>query len=38
MLGAVHTRDESPQDGLGDVQTCGITLVSAYVLCYLFVT
>ena len=22
MSGTAHTRDESPQDGLGDVQTC----------------
>ena len=31
----VYTRGESPQDSLRDVQTCGITLASAYVLCYL---
>ena len=28
----------SPQDGLGDEQTCGMTLASAYVLCRLSVT
>ena len=38
MSGAVHTGNESPQDGLGDVQTCGTTLASAYMLCCLFVT
>ena len=35
MLGTVHTRGESLQDGLGDVQTCETTLASAYVLCHL---
>jgi len=35
MLGAVHTGGESLQSGLGDVQTCGITLALAYVLCCL---
>ena len=34
----VHTRDESLQDGLGDLQTCKITLASAYVLHYLSTT
>ena len=38
MSDAVHTRDESPQDRLGDVQTCGTILASAYILCYLSVT
>jgi len=33
----VYTGGESPQDGLEDVQTCGITLALAYVLCRLFV-
>ena len=28
-------QDGSPQNGLGDEQTCGTTLASAYVLCYL---
>ena len=28
-------RGRSPQNGLGDEQTCGTTLASAYVLCYL---
>jgi len=31
----VHIRDESPQDGLGDMWTCGMILASAYVLYYL---
>jgi len=31
----VHTGGESPQDGLEDIWTCGTTLASAYVLCYL---
>ena len=31
----VHTRGESLQDGLEDVQTCGMTLASAYMLCHL---
>jgi len=31
----IHTRGESLQDGLEDIQTCGITLASAYMLCYL---
>jgi len=35
MSGAVHTGSESPQDGLRDVWTCGMTLASAYVLCCL---
>ena len=34
----VHTRNKSLQDGLGDVQTCGTTLASAYVLYCLSVT
>ena len=38
LLGTVHTGDESPQDRLRVVQTCGTTLASAYVLCYLFTT
>jgi len=38
MSGAVHTRDESPQDELRGVQTHGITLASAYMLCYLSAT
>jgi len=32
----VHTGSESPQDGVGDVWTCGTTLASAYMLCRLF--
>ena len=32
LLGVVHTRSESLQDGLGDMQTCGMTLALAYVL------
>jgi len=32
----VHTEGESLQDGLRDVQTCGMTLASAYMLCHLF--
>ena len=35
LSGMVHTRIESLQDGLGVVQTCGMTLASAYVLCCL---
>ena len=35
MLGMVHTRSESLQDKLRDVQTCEITLALAYVLCCL---
>jgi len=31
----VHTRSESLQDGLRVVQTCGIILASAYMLCHL---
>ena len=31
----VHTRDESLQDVLGDIQTYRMTLASAYVLHYL---
>ena len=32
LSGMVHTGGESPQDRLGVVQTCEITLASAYVL------
>jgi len=32
LLGIVHTEGESLQDELGDVQTCGMTLASAYIL------
>jgi len=32
----IHTGDKSPQDGLENVQTCGMTLTSAYVLCHMF--
>jgi len=35
LLDVVHTRGESLQDGLRDVQTCRTTLVLAYILCYL---
>ena len=35
LSGAVHTRGESPQDGLGDVQNCRIILALAYMLYYL---
>jgi len=38
VSGTVHTRGESPQDGLRDMQTCGTTLASAYMLCHLSVT
>ena len=38
LSGVVHTRSESPQDGLRDMWTCGITLALAYMLYYLFVT
>jgi len=31
----VHTGNENPQDGLRDMQTCGITLASAYMLHHL---
>ena len=36
MLDMVHTRGESPQNWFGDVQTCGMILVLAYMLYYLF--
>jgi len=32
LSGAVHTGVEVCRDGLGDEQTCGTTLASAYVL------
>ena len=32
LSGAVHTKGESPQDGLKDVRTCWTTLALAYVL------
>jgi len=32
LSGMVYTRGESPQEGLRDVWTCGMTLASAYVL------
>jgi len=35
ISGMVHTRDESLQDVLGDIQTYRMTLASAYVLHYL---
>jgi len=35
MLGVVHTGGGSPQDGLGVVWTCGMTLALAYVLYHL---
>jgi len=35
VLGVVHTGGESLQEGLGDVQTCRMTLALAYVLRYL---
>jgi len=35
LSGAVHIRGESSQDGLRVVQTCGITLASAYMLRHL---
>ena len=35
VSGMIHTGDQSPQDRLGDVQTCKTTLASAYVLCCL---
>ena len=38
LSGVVHTGGESPQDGLRDVWTCGITLALAYMLHHLFVT
>jgi len=38
LSGTVHTRGESPQDGLGDMQTHGMILASAYVLCHLSAT
>ena len=36
MSDAVHIGGESPQDWLGDVQTCWMTLALAYVLHCLF--
>jgi len=38
LSGTVHTGVESPQDRLGDVQTCGMTLALAYVLPHLSAT
>jgi len=35
LSGAVHTRGESLQDGLGVVWTCGTTLASVYILHHL---
>jgi len=35
LSGMVHTRVESLQGGLRDVQTHRLTLASAYMLCYL---
>jgi len=35
VSGMIHTRGESPWSGLGDMQTSGTTLASAYVLCHL---
>ena len=35
VLGMIHTGSESPQDGLRDIWTCGMTLASTYVLCCL---
>jgi len=35
MSGAVYTRGASLQSGLRDVQTCKMTLASAYMLCCL---
>jgi len=35
LLDTVHTRVEVCKNGLRDVQTCGMILASAYVLCYL---
>ena len=32
VSGAVHTGNESPQDRLRDMQTCGTTLALAYML------
>ena len=38
LSGMVHTRDKSPQEGLGDVWTCGTTLALAYMLYHLSAT
>jgi len=38
LSGTVHIRNESLQDRLRDMQTCGITLALAYVLCCLSIT
>jgi len=35
VSGTVHTGVEVRRNGLGDEQTCGTTLASAYVLCRL---
>jgi len=35
LLGTVHTRGESLQDGLGDIQTHKMTLALAYILYHL---
>jgi len=36
LSSVVHTKDESLQDELRVVQTCGMTLASANMLCHLF--
>ena len=38
LSGIFHTRDESSQSELRDMQTCETTLALAYVLCYLSTT
>ena len=38
LLDIVYTGGESPQDGLENVQTCEMTLASAYMLHYLSAT
>ena len=35
MLDVVYTKNESLQSWLGNIQTCGVTLALAYMLCYL---
>ena len=38
LSGMVHTEGKSLQDGLGDMQTCGMILASAYMLHHLSAT
>ena len=35
ILDVIYTKNESLQSWLGNIQTCGVTLALAYMLCYL---